>query len=68
MAMDQQAREAVEKVDSCHDGRELLRIAKQMATEKRYVVVVSFLKVESRVVKVNVEMIEKKLGRSIWKS
>ena len=29
MAMDQKAREALEKVDLCRDGRELFRIAKQ---------------------------------------
>ena len=29
MAMDQKAREALEKVDLCRDGRELIRIAKQ---------------------------------------
>ena len=28
----------MEKVDSCHDGRELFRIAKQRAGEKRDVV------------------------------
>ena len=35
MAMDQKAQEAVEKVDSCHDGCELLRIAKQRVGEKK---------------------------------
>ena len=29
MVMDQKAREAVEKVDSCRDGRKLFRITKQ---------------------------------------
>ena len=29
MAMDKKAREALEKVDLCRDGRELFRIAKQ---------------------------------------
>ena len=38
MAMDQKAREAVEKVDSCRDGRELFRIAKQRVGEKKDVV------------------------------
>ena len=34
MAMDKKAREAVEKVDSCRDGRELFRIVKQRVGEK----------------------------------
>ena len=34
MAMGQKAREAVEKVDLCRDGRELFRIAKQEVGEK----------------------------------
>ena len=55
MAMDQKAREAVEKVDSCRDGRELFRIAKQRVAEKKDVVGVSCLKVESRVVKVSMD-------------
>ena len=32
--MDQKAREAVEKVDSCRDGRDLFRTAKQRVREK----------------------------------
>ena len=44
MAMDQKAREAVEKVDSCRDGRELFRIAKQRVGEKKDAVGVSCLK------------------------
>ena len=47
MAMDQKAREAVEKVDLCYDGRELFRIAKQRAGEKKDVVGVSCFKDES---------------------
>ena len=47
MAMDQKAREAVEKVDLCCDGRELFRIAKQRAGEKKDVVGVSCFKDES---------------------
>ena len=52
MAMNQIAQEAVEKVDSCPDSRELLRIAKQRAEEKRDVVGVSCLKDETGAVKV----------------
>ena len=37
MAMDQKARDAIEKVDSCRDDRELSRITKQRAGEKRNV-------------------------------
>ena len=44
LAMDQKAREAVEKIDSCRDSRELFRIAKQRIGEKRDVVGVSCLK------------------------
>ena len=53
--MHQKAREAVEKVDSCRDDRELFRIAKQRAGEKSDVVGVSFLKDESGMVKVSVD-------------
>ena len=53
--MDQKAREAVEKVDSSRDGRELFRIAKQRAGEKSDVVGVSCLKDKSGVVKVSVD-------------
>ena len=38
IAMDQKAREAMEKVDSCCDGCELFRIAKQRVGEKKDVV------------------------------
>ena len=55
MAMDQKAREAVEKVDSSRDVRELFRIARQRAGEKSDVVGVSFLKDESGTVKVSVD-------------
>ena len=34
MAMDQKAQEAVEKVDSCRDGRDLFRIAKGLGRRK----------------------------------
>ena len=34
MAMDQRGREAVEKVNSCRDGRELIRIAKRLGRRK----------------------------------
>ena len=44
MAMDQKAREAVEKVHSCRDGCELFRIAKHRAGEKKDVVGASCLK------------------------
>ena len=53
MAMNQKAGEAVEKVDSCCDDRELFRIAKQRVGEKIDVVGVSCLKDESGVVKVS---------------
>ena len=52
MTMDQKAREAVEKVDSFRDGRELFRIAKQRVGEKKDVAGVSCLKDESGAVKV----------------
>ena len=38
MAADQNTREAVEKVDSCRDGRELFKIVKQKVGEKKDVV------------------------------
>ena len=60
--MDQKAREAVEKVDSSRDGRELFRIAKERAAEKSDVVGVSCLKDESGPVKVSVDDRKK-----IWK-
>ena len=53
--MDQRAREVLQKVDLCHDGRELFRIAKQRVGEKKNVVRVSCLKDESGVVKVSVD-------------
>ena len=62
MAMDQKAREAVEKIDSCRDGRELFRIAKQRVEEKKDVDGVSCLKDESVAVKVSVDDRNK-----IWK-
>ena len=62
MAMDQKAREAVEKVDSCQDGHELFRIVKQRAGEKKDVVGVTCLKDESRAVKASVNDRKK-----IWK-
>ena len=43
MAMDQKAQETVEKADSCHNGRELLGIAKQRVGGKKDVVGVSCL-------------------------
>ena len=63
--MDQKSREAVEKVDSCCDGRELFKIAKQRVVEKKDVVGVSYLKDGSGAVKV--WMIQRKTGMSIWK-
>ena len=62
MAMDQKDQEAVEKSDSCPDGRELFRIAKQRKAEKKDVVGVSCLNDESGVVKVSVDDRKK-----IWK-
>ena len=55
IAIDQKAWEAVEKVDSCCDGHESFRIAKQRAGEKRCDVYISCLKDESGVVKVSVD-------------
>ena len=62
MAMDQKAWEAVEKVDSSRDGRELFRIAKQRAGEKSDIVGVSCLKDKSGAVKVSMDDRKK-----IWK-
>ena len=62
MAMDQKAQEVVEKVDSCCDGRELFRTAKQSVGEKKDVVGVGCLKDESGAVKVSVDDHKK-----IWK-
>ena len=59
--MDQKAWEAMEKVDSCCDGLELFRIAKQRVGEKKDVGV-SCIKDESGAVKVNVDDRKK-----IWK-
>ena len=53
--MDQKAQEAVERVDSCCDGCELFRIAKQRVGEKKDVVGVNYLKDESGAVKENLE-------------
>ena len=60
--MNQKVREAVEKVDSCRNGRELFRIAKQRVGEKKDVVRVSCLKDKSGAVKVSVDDRKK-----IWK-
>ena len=62
MATDQKAREAVEKVDSCRDGRELFRISKQRVGKNNDVVGVSCVKDESGAVKVKVDDRKK-----IWK-
>ena len=63
IAMDQKAWEVVEKIDSCCDGREFFRIAKQSTGEKREVVGVSIcLKDKSGAVKVIVNDQKK-----IWK-
>ena len=61
-ALDQKAWEVVEKADSCCDGCELFRIAKQRAGEKENVVGVCCLKEEIGVVKVSVDDRKK-----IWK-
>ena len=63
MTMDQKAREAVEKVDSCRDGRELFRIVKHRVGEKKMLLGLVILKDEIGAVKV--WMIERKSGRSI---
>ena len=60
-ALDQKAWEVV-KADSCCDGCELFRIAKQRAGEKENVVRVCCLKEEIGVVKVSVDDRKK-----IWK-
>ena len=52
----------MEKVDSCRDGRELFRVAKQTVGEKKDVSGVSCLKDESGAVKVSVDDRKK-----IWK-
>ena len=57
----------MEEVDSCRDGREVFRIAKQRVGEKKNVVGVSYLKDESGAVTVSVDD-RQKSGRSIWKS
>ena len=62
VAMDLKARKAVEKFDSCRDGRELFRVAKQRVGENKDVVGVSCLKDESGVMKVSVDDRKK-----IWK-
>ena len=54
MAMDQKAREALEKVDLCRDGRELFRIVKQRVGEKKDVGV-SCLKDQCGTVEVSVD-------------
>ena len=54
MAIDQKAQEVVEKVDSCRDGCELFRIAKQRVGEKKGVGV-SCLKDESGAVRVSLD-------------
>ena len=43
-ATDQKAREVMQKIDSCHDGCELFRIAKQRVGEREDVVGVTCLK------------------------
>ena len=60
--MNQKTREMVEKVDSCRDGCELFRTAKQRTGEKRDVAGVSCLKDESGEAKVNMDDQKK-----IWK-
>ena len=62
MAMDQKAREAMERVDSCRDGYQLFRIAKQRVGEKKDVVGFSCVDDESGAVKVSVDDRKK-----IWK-
>ena len=62
IAMDQKARETVEKVDFCCDGCELFKIVKQRVGEKKDVVGVSCLKDENGAVKVSVDDQKK-----IWK-
>ena len=61
MATDQKGREAVEKVDSCCDGSELFRIAKQSTGEKGNVGI-SCLQDKSGAMKVKVDD-RKKIGK-----
>ena len=60
--MDQKAREAVEMVDSCRNGSELFRIAKQSTGEKRNVVGISCLQDKSGAIIVRVDD-RKKIGK-----
>ena len=62
MPMDGAAWEAVQKVNSCHDVHELLRIAKQRAGEKPDAIELNCLKDVSSVVKAGVNDWKK-----IWK-
>ena len=62
IAIEQKAREAMDKVDSCRDGRELFRITKQRVGKKKDVIGVSCLKDESGAVKLSVNDRKK-----IWK-
>ena len=59
--------EAVETVDLCCDGRELFRIAKQRAGEKRDVVGVTYFKYGSRTLKLSVDDQKKNLERAFGK-
>ena len=52
--MDKKAREAVGKIESCHDGLDLFRIAKQRVGEKKYVVRIVVLKMKLGGAKVSV--------------
>ena len=62
MAIDQKAQEAVGKVDSCCDGCELFRIAKQRIEEKKDIVGATCLRDGSGTVKVSVDD-----QKEIWK-
>ena len=61
--MDQQAQEAVEKVDLCCNGCELFRIAKQKVGEEKDATWVTCLKDETETMKVSVDDQKK-----IWKN
>ena len=67
MTMNQKAQEAVETVDLCCDGRELFRIAKQRAGEKRDVVGVTYFKYGSRTLRLSVDDQKKNLERAFGK-
>ena len=67
MGLDQKAFEAVEKIDSFRNNRKLFGISKQRAGRRKMLLGLVVLKIKVGCLKL-VWMIEKKSGRSIWKS